>query len=119
MKELRDQLTKASEKLGTEDVSFEINGYIVVYANDEMIEDDIVYEYAINADENDDNIYKLSFDMVENYNLLEDADSWVECWDNPSYIEVAFKGDYEILDFAQQIGAINNDQYEKFLKKID
>lgn len=119
MKELRDQLIKASEKLGAEDVSFKINGYIVVYANDEMIEDDTIYEYAINADENDDNIYKLSFDMVENYNQFEDADDWVEYWDEPYYVDVAFKGDYKVLDFAQQIGAINNDQYEKFLKRID
>lgn len=117
MKELRNQLIKASDKLGAEDVSFEINGYIVVYANDEMIEDDTVYEYAINADENDDNIYKLSFNMAENYNQPEYADDWVEYCDEPYYVEVAFTGDYEILDFAHQIGAINNDQYEKLARK--
>lgn len=76
-----------------------------------MIEDDTVYEYAINADENDDNIYKLSFNMVDNYNQLESADSWVENWNIPYYVEAMFKGDDEIIDFAQQIGAINNDQY--------
>lgn len=118
MKELRNQLIKAGEKLGAEDVSFEINNYIVVYANDEMIEDDTIYEYAINADENDDNIYKLSFDMVENYNQIDDSSSWVECWDNPFHVEVAFTGDDEIIDFAHQIGAINNDQYKKLVNRI-
>lgn len=119
MKELRDQLIKVSEKLGTEDVSFKINGYIVVYSNDEMIEDDTVYEYAINADGNDDNIYKLSFNMAENYNQPEDAGDWVKYWDEPYYVEVAFTDDDEILDFAQLIGAINNDQYEKLANKIN
>lgn len=119
MKELRNQLIKASDKLGAEDVSFEINGYIVVYANDEMIEDDTVCEYAINADENDDNIYKLSFNMAENYNQPEYADDWVEYCDEPYYVEVAFTGDDEILDFAHQIGAINNDQYEKLVNRIN
>lgn len=119
MKELRDQLIKASEKLGAEDVSFEIENYIVVYANDEMIEDGTIYEYAINADENDNNIYKMSFCIVENYNQIDDADSWVKCWDNPFWVEVAFKGDDEILDFAHQIGAINNDQYEKLANRIN
>ena len=54
MEELRKQLLKASDKLGAEDVNFENKNYLVVAAND------------------------------------------------------------EILDFAQQIGAINNDQYEKW-----
>lgn len=114
MKELRNQLIKAGDKLGAGDVSFESKNYIVVYANDEMIEDDMIYEYAISADENDNNIYKLSFHMVDYYDQLEDA----TCWDMPYYVEVAFKGDDEILDFAQQTGAINNDQYEKLVNRI-
>ena len=119
MKELRNQLIKAGDKLGAEDVSFEINGYIVVYVNDEMIEDDTIYEYAISADENDNNIYKLSFNMVENYNQPEDSDDWVEYWDEPYYVDVAFTDDDEILDFAHQIGAVNNDQYEKLANRIN
>lgn len=114
MEELRKQLLKASDKLGAEDVNFENKNYLVVAANDEMLEDGMIYEYAINADENDNKIYKLSFNMVGNADQLDDADSWVEDWSNPYDVEIAFEGNDEILDFAQQIGAINNDQYEKW-----
>lgn len=91
-KQTRKELEQISKKHYLDGAYFEGKEYLIVFSSDEMIDhpesddrysqEDLLYSYAISADENDLNLYKVFYKWSETGIDSGDSSDWVDDWEH-------------------------------------